>query len=172
LRAAPPSPIVVSHIPTGDEMTTRFTRRAAAILTVLAVLAIALAPASASAADAPSGCTGSRIEHKPLRYGLGHLNVYFNSVTGKNCAATVADDAVWDWTKEMSVYLMSCTTRVAGRRCHRRTLRHDEGLFHRRAGPVQVAARGRCIYATGSISNVWASTPTEGSIRPVGSHCG
>lgn len=106
-------------------------------------------------AAAGSRCPGRRIEHIPVKSGsrtLGFLDIFFDSVTGNNCAMTVATGNVSGHATFINVCLFRCKQTSPGPTCTFDAVQCDSGAFHFFAGPVSVHAPRRCISAFGDIT--------------------
>lgn len=150
-------------------------RRALAVLgATLTTLvgSLALAPA-ASAAD--YGCAGSVIDKYPI-YGVlpinnkvefGHVYLYYNSGTGKNCAVTVATNVGgYGYSKPMYIRIDRCRETSYTGSCGVVDSSIDSDDYQYYAGPRSVSAEGHCVRVTGKI--VWRSQTT--SVSATG-HC-
>lgn len=120
-----------------------------------------------------AGCSGTRIEHIPVKYGsstYGYLDVYYNSATGKNCAMTRATGAAYGNASYIDVYLARCTQSSPGSTCTVDSSVADPGPFHYYAGPVSLSAANRCIFADGFI--IYNGKAAYARTYPAASHCG
>ena len=150
-----------------------------AALAALAALTLAITLASTSPAQASGNCPGRLIEHKALTSGLGWLDVYYDAATGRNCARTVSSAATWGVQKWMIVDLVRCTSTKPTQPCGDYDDVYDHGSYRFYAGPVSIAARGRCIAAFGFIgtgtrrgrAQIGRIQPTNDK-RSYGTHCG
>lgn len=164
-------------------------RRALAHTTVFVTLlagAVVVSPAPAHAA----GCSGTLIEHVKMYgnnggpYGslFAHLDVYYNSSTGDNCARVNSYGSYWGYSKKMGVEIDKCYQTVESAECD--TVAHDDDphdgaevqggatyLYY--AGPVSVHAPNNCIFAFGIV--IIGNSTAVGTTRRNGHdarHCG
>lgn len=120
-----------------------------------------------------AGCSGTRIEHIPVKYGsstYGYLDVYYNSATGKNCAMTRTTGAAYGNASYIDVYLARCTQTSSGSTCTVDSSVTDSGAFRYYAGPVSLSAANRCIFADGFI--IYNGKAAYARTYPAASHCG
>jgi hypothetical protein len=89
----------------------------------------------------------------------GNVELYWDSSTGRNCAKTVATSAGYYGTASYkSVILYRCVAGTkAGSSCQTDSQVADPGStsvhYTYYAGPVSLAAAGRCIAVTGEVDN-------------------
>ncbi|MFJ2033311.1 hypothetical protein [Streptosporangium sp. NPDC087985] len=138
--------------------------RLRSILTTISLVMVALVAPGASPAQA-ADCSGSLIEHIAIKT-YGHLDVYYDSATKRNCVKTVSSSSTWGVSKPMAVYLVVCEETKPSSSCRQRAMDYDDGQYQYYAGPRSLPAGGRCIYAFGRIYS-W-----EVSTSPITSHCG
>ncbi|WP_184759182.1 hypothetical protein [Streptosporangium album] len=134
------------------------------MVTTISLVMVALVAPGASPAQA-ADCSGSLIEHIPIKT-YGHLDVYYDSATKRNCAKTVSSSSTWGASKFMAVYLIVCEETSPASSCKQRAMDYDDGQYKYYAGPRSLPAGGRCIFAIGKIYSTQAST------SPTASHCG
>lgn len=89
---------------------------------------------------------------------IGELQLYYNAATGRNCAKTVHSAATWNKRLRTGVGLGICNNRkdrVCNHPDHPGSKRgkytFDVGWYFFEAGPVRLAAAGKCIRAAGYI---------------------
>jgi hypothetical protein len=124
-----------------------------------------------------SSCSGTLIEHIPLKNGTatyGYLDVYYNGSTGKNCAMTRAAGSAYGNATRISVVLIRCQQTTSGSNCTYDPAAGDrvvdDGAYHYYAGPVELSAAGRCIWAAGDL---WYNgVKVHAQTSPLASHCG
>jgi hypothetical protein len=119
-----------------------------------------------------SSCSGTRIEHIPMRSGstiYAYLDVYYDSSTDDNCAMTVGNGAAYGHATEIDVCLARCTQTSPGATCTPDAEPCDPGAYHSYAGPVIVHAPGRCISAAGYL--IYDGIFVSGQL-PGATHCG
>ncbi|GIH21538.1 hypothetical protein Raf01_97100 [Rugosimonospora africana] len=150
-------------------------------LLLTASCVVGLTTALSAPAQAANGCSGSRIEHIAMHddtygYLMAYLDVYYDSSTGNNCAATVATgDLSYGVLKGMYVILVKCSQTTPNRTsCTNIGSQRDPasagtyGNYYYYAGPVTVYSPNNCIFAEGSIESYWnngATTHSYGSTR-------
>jgi hypothetical protein len=94
--------------------------------------------ATGGAAQAASPCPGKLLNN--LQITGGYISVYYNAATGRNCALTYTNHpgvAQEIWVK---IGLWDSSTEYS-----------DHGNYKYYAGPVSVAAAGKCIWVGGSV---------------------
>ncbi|MFD5661369.1 hypothetical protein [Streptomyces hirsutus] len=124
--------------------------------TVFAVFlgTVALAPAASAGAY---GCAGSQINSYSL-YGdttvsYGTIYLYYDSSTGKNCAAMASTSAGgYGVKKPMTLHLRVCSQRSDTGGCTVTDGAIDSGSYAYYAGPVSVKAAGHCIWILGTVT--------------------
>lgn len=152
-------------------------RRAISALTVLfAMLGLSLTFAPAASA-AGYGCSGNLIDSYPLvtsnssgypdgSPSYGAVNLYYDSSSGNNCAATVANSnggaGVY---KDMMVSLFRCSGTSISSCTY---FKSDIGNYASYAGPASLYANGYCVMVSGSINYKGKNSSVQ---SPVG-HCG
>ncbi|MGW1840742.1 spore-associated protein A [Streptomyces sp. BBFR2] len=131
-----------------------------AVLALAALTSLATT-ATASAAPAPKGATyngacgsGYSVVNSAEITGKGTVFLTYSGTTGKNCVVTVR--AATGSPVEISTYL--------GPSDGSSEPVFDDGLFTSYAGPVYLAAKGRCVDWGGAIENV--------SVNVNGTNCG
>jgi len=142
---------------------------------------LATSPSASAAIQGAYGCAGSEIDTYSVKnssgvtYGVIHL--YYDSATGRNCAANVATTAggygtasykgVWIYKCKASVGPGgSCTTAYDA---YDQDPAHSSTLYSQYAGPVSVSSAGVCIAVGGAI---WAPNGTKASMTTYATHCG
>jgi hypothetical protein len=121
----------------------------AAALCLATLITVSAPPASAA------GCSGNLVGHHPVRNAAGellaHVDIYYDSSTGYNCARLNSYDGWWGRRKWMYIELYTCReTTDPGDSCTQygsgsRYFDNDGGDFQYYAGPVSVYGRGHCI---------------------------
>jgi hypothetical protein len=89
---------------------------------------------------------------------IGELQLYYNGSNGKNCVKTVHSAATWGKSLRTAAALGICKNRD-DRRCNHpdypesdpRKYEFDVDWYKFEAGPVRLAAGGKCIRAAGYI---------------------
>lgn len=137
-----------------------------AMVLALAIGGMAVLPATAASAQGTgvtSHCSGTLIRHEPIG-SYGHLDIYYDSSSGFNCARTVSSSSTWGERKYMEITLAVCRnsgcTNWGGTDAY---FDQDYGQFKYYAGPVTVNGYGKCI-------RWWAQIKTK-SLNGYG-HCG
>ncbi|GAA0378451.1 hypothetical protein GCM10009530_31340 [Microbispora corallina] len=143
-------------------------RRSTLALLLTASCVVGGTTALSAPAQAANGCSGSRIEHIPMydeKYGTltAYLDVYYDSSTGNNCAATVATGEGYGTLKGMYVLLVKCSQTTPDRTsCTNIGSKRDPassgtyGDYYYYAGPVTVYSPNNCIFAEGGIETYYA----------------
>ncbi|GAA1313013.1 hypothetical protein Psi02_68730 [Planotetraspora silvatica] len=169
----------------------RIRRRAVALL-LTASCVVGVTTALSAPAQAANGCSGSRIEHIPMRDDtyddlMAYLDVYYDSSTGNNCAATVATGPNSEGIlKGMYVVLVKCSQTTPNKTsCTNIGSKRDPaspgtyGRYYYYAGPVTVYSPNNCIFAEGAIESYYPDSTgtthsygsTRGSTGYQASHC-
>lgn len=126
-------------------------------------------------ATSGSSCPGVLIDHTPVTVGStsGSLDVYFDNLTGNNCATMTATGQASGRASSILVCLRRCQETSPGPICTVDASQcdpspSDPGPFHFFAGPVFVHATGQCINAFGHVTfnGVTVSADLSGA-----SHC-
>ncbi|SED52115.1 hypothetical protein SAMN05428939_5429 [Streptomyces sp. TLI_105] len=155
-------------------------RRISSIVGGLVLAAGSLFVAAPPASAASYGCTGTQIDSYALKTSSGVTNgtvyLYYDSSTGKNCAAAVATSAGGYGTPTLKmVWLVKCRAGVTqGQTCESgdayvQDPPSSSTKYTYYAGPVSVSAAGRCIAWGGSISSPSGDNAHHHSYA---SHCG
>lgn len=133
-----------------------------AISTALVGYGLVTAP-SASAAN--YGCAGSSIDSFAVKSQqgttFGHIYLYFDSSTKKNCAVTVKNDAgSYGTVTYTSIHIWKCSAGTrAGSDCSNIDSDvKDAGDYKYQAGPKSLAAGGHCIEVDATINNKYGYT--------------
>lgn len=144
-----------------------------AVVASIAAGCVSIAPAAHAGGY---GCSGSQIDSYTVKTSggtqYGTIFLYYDSSTGKNCAASVRTSAGGYGTSAwMNVNLYKCAETTPGNGCTTTSVQdHDAGNYAYYAGPVEVSAAGHCISVDSTIKR------TDGSLAQrwvnTGVHCG
>ncbi|MEW1911894.1 serine/threonine-protein kinase [Kitasatospora sp. NPDC085895] len=135
-------------------------------------------PPSPATSAGTYGCSGGLIGSYPVTTAsgvvFGYFYIWFDSASGKNCAATIKTvNSGYGTASAVSASISRCSQTTAAASCSKvaGTTATDQGSFAKFAGPVRVAAVKTCINGSGSIT--WAGqTATTRSLGNRAVHCG
>ncbi|WP_075031803.1 hypothetical protein [Streptomyces mirabilis] len=126
---------------------------------------LVLAPAASAATY---GCSGSEIGTYPVTTSggtnYGTIHIYYDSSTGKNCAAAVGSSAVSGKSNiYMSVTIFKCSQTSPSSSCSYVSSDPDSGYYSYYAGPVTMYSPNNCIQVGATIRNDSIGTVATGS---------
>ncbi|GAA1096472.1 serine/threonine-protein kinase [Kitasatospora arboriphila] len=135
-------------------------------------------PPSPATSAGTYGCSGGLVGSYPVTTAsgvvFGYFYIWFDSASGKNCAATIKTvNSGYGTASAVSASISRCSQTAAAASCSKvaGTTATDQGSFAKFAGPVRVAAVKTCINGSGSIT--WAGqTATTRSLGNRAVHCG
>ncbi|MCU7822118.1 serine/threonine-protein kinase [Kitasatospora sp. DSM 101779] len=135
-------------------------------------------PPSPATSAGTYGCSGGLVGSYPVTTAsgvvFGYFYIWFDSASGKNCAATIKTvNSGYGTASAVSASISRCSQTTAAASCSQvaGTTATDQGNFAKYAGPVRVSAVKTCINGSGSIT--WAGqSATTRSLGNRAVHCG